>query len=394
MSGLATASSEFLRLFRQALEAYDSGDLERAHELFVQAQETEPDNVWALLWCGATAPTPEETITWLEQVLAMDPGNPHAEAGLAWARERVEQATQEAKRAAEEAALAEAATEEEAAQLEEWATEGGAPAVEEQALPGEEEKLLTDQGAWSEEVAPEFAGEEATVAEVPEETAPNAEADTLTAETEDVWPTGEEVLLDIDEEDIPDWLRGEEPGAAVAEEEAEVAEAEWLQEAEAEVPTAEAEAELPDWLAGEGEAQAPETVKLPEAPPEGSLPPPNDVVAAYQAGLAAWEENRLEEAARYFEQTVRLDPNHVQAYDYLGSVYFLLGQSDKAVQAYKRALSIDPNYAESYFNLGLVYQEMGDRENAIAMFEKYLELDPDSSFAENARMFLQQLRGQ
>jgi len=84
----------------------------------------------------------------------------------------------------------------------------------------------------------------------------------------------------------------------------------------------------------------------------------------------------------------------VQAYDYLGSVYFLLGQSDKAVQAYKRALSIDPNYAESYFNLGLVYQEMGDRENAIAMFEKYLELDPDSSFAENARMFLQQLRGQ
>ena len=384
MSSLATASPEFLRLFRQALEAYDSGDLKRAHELFVQAQDLEPDNVWALLWCGATASSPQETITWLEQALAIDPGNPHAEAGLAWAREQAA-AQEEAELTAEETAVAE----EEAAQLEEWATEGGAPALEEQTPPLEEawEEATLEEEAWLEEGG-ELAGEETAVAEAPEETAGPTEAELLTAEaTEDTWLTEEdEALFGIEEEDIPDWLRGEETETAVAEAgETGIAEGEWPQEAEA---------ELPDWLAGEGESAPTETVQLPEAPPEGSLPAPNEVVAAYQAGLAAWEENRLEDAARYFEQTVRLDPNHVQAYDYLGSVYFLLGQSDKAVQAYKRALSIDPNYAESYFNLGLVYQEMGDRENAVAMFEKYLELDPDSSFAENARMFLQQLRGQ
>ncbi|GEM_PF-3662503 len=376
MTSLASASPEFIRVFRQALEAYDNGDLARAHELFVQAQDIEPDNVWALLWCGATAPTPQETINWLEQALAIDPGNAHAEAGLAWAREQAEAQPEEQARPAEE----------EAVSLEEWADDGGAPAAPEAVEEAAEGELTLDIG--------EEAGEEWLLEETPTD---EAEHEAPTATAEEAWDvdTG---LLGIDEEDIPDWLRGEEEAPAEAGEATAVADTDWLLEGEAEpeAPPAEAEAEgLPDWLSGEGEApaQPQEEVTLPTAPPEGSLPPPNQVVAAYQAGLAAWEENRLDEAARYFEQTVRLDPNHVQAYDYLGSVYFLLGQSDKAIQAYKRALSIDPNYAESYFNLGLVYQETGDRDNAIAMFEQYLKLDPDSTFAENARMFLEQLKG-
>ncbi|MDQ7029345.1 MAG: tetratricopeptide repeat protein [Ardenticatenia bacterium] len=366
---------EFIHVFRQALEAYDSGDLARAHQLFVQAQDIEPDNVWALLWCGATAPTPQETINWLEQALAIEPGNTHAEAGLAWARE---QAAAQAEKEAQ-------STAEEAVSLEEWADDGGAPTTPEVHEEAAEGELALDVG---EETSEEWLLEESPADETEQAAAATAE------ETWDV----DMDLLGIDEEDIPDWLRGEEEAPADAGEATAVADTDWLLQeeahAEAEAPPAEAE-ELPDWLAGEAEtpAQPQEEVTLPTAPPEGSLPPPNEVVAAYQAGLAAWEENRLDEAARYFEQTVRLDPNHVQAYDYLGSVYFLLGQSDKAIQAYKRALSIDPNYAESYFNLGLVYQETGDRENAIAMFERYLKLDPDSTFAENARMFLQQLKG-
>lgn len=377
MSSLATASPEFLRIFRQALEAYDAGDFTRAYELFVQAQEIEPDNVWALLWCGATAPSPQEAVTWLEQAKAIDPDNPHADAGLAWARQQI--------------ATAEPAAEEEPS-LAEWADDGGAPtAVEE---PFSTEEVLPETATAEEE---EWTFEEPEVSAVVEE--PDVAEEKLESEAaqetvvDETWLVEEEEeLLDIEEEDIPDWLRGEEPETAVAEvEDTSVADTEWLLEEETEAPPA--EAAPPDWLFGESEA-APAEVTPPLTPPEGSLPPPNEVVAAYQAGLAAWEENRLEDAARYFEQTVRLDPNHVQAYDYLGSVYFLLGYTDKAIQVYKRAISIDPTYATTYFNLGLVYQEIGDKENAIAMYEKYLEFDPDSTYAENARTFLQQLRGE
>lgn len=401
MASLANASSEFIDVFRQAVAAYDDEDEERAYSLFGEALEIEPDNVWALLWRGATAPTPSDTELWLEQALELEPANQHAQAGLEWARE--------------------AKTVEEAEALDVIEPE---PAVEEE----EPEEVDEDAFDWLDEepAEEEPAADDAVVAEaeaffeeededIPDWLRDDDEEDTSVAVL-DVEP---EEALDEDEEDIPDWLRDDEEEAGETDAEAAVVDVDegdfvdfdedeedvpdWLLEDEdeeeffdePEAPAATTEAEptdeagLPAWLTEEEEEE--------EAPaevyetPEGSLEAPNETVAAFQAGLDAYDKNDLEAAQRHFERTIQLDDTHVEAHNYLGSVYFLQGRTDQAIDSFDRALQLDDAHAESYLNLGLVYQETGDRQKAVSMFENYLDLDPDSSIADDVRGFIDNL---
>lgn len=401
MVSLANASSEFIDVFREGVAAYDEDDQQRAYALFGEALDIEPDNVWALLWCGATAPTPSETEQWLEQALELDPANPHAQAGLEWAQE--------------------AKTVEEAGALD---VVEPAPTVEEE----EPEEVDEDAFDWLDEEPvddePESAADDAAIAEaeaffeededdVPDWLRDEGEEDTA-ATVLDVEP---ETAFDEDDEDIPDWLREDDEDVGETSAEATVVDEDefidfdedeedvpdWLLEEdeddyfdEPEAPAATTEVEptdeagLPAWLTEEEEAAEEQPADVYETP-EGSLEAPNKKVAAFQAGLDAYDKNNLEDAQRHFERTVQLDDQHVEAHNYLGSVYFLQGRTDEAIDSFDRALQLDDAHAESYLNLGLVYQETGDRQKAVQMFENYLDLDPDSSIADDVRGFIDNL---
>lgn len=446
MASLAQASTEFIHALRRGLEAYDTGDHARAYDEFSQALEIEPDNIWGLLWKGATAPSPKETVFWLEQALALEPDNEHAQAGLAWARSQLAEETDETAGDAVALLTDEVTAEEPEAEplfqevefetLQPSEEEAGEESLSEDEdlpawlqtvdLPSQEDdrpSWLRDQESSAEAVAEEegqdwlqdreaLAGDEI-------EAAPSWLRD-----VELPTPTTEE-----EEEDIPDWLRGEvTSGTGVDEEEV----PDWLRDVQApafptdddegipdwlrEPPTATAGEETPDWLAEEESASDEAAISgsfgtqtassgLPDwligdetqldtsRRAEGSLPGSSPAVEAYQAGLHAYEENRLDEAARLFERTVQLDSNHVEAHNYLGSVYFLQGRTDEAIRAFSEALRLDPNHAESHLNLGLVYQETNQPARAIQMFERYLELEPNSSIAGEVRGFIEKLRG-
>lgn len=368
MASLAHASAEFVQALRRGLEAYDAGNHERAYDEFSEALDIEPDNVWGLLWKGATAPTPADTALWLEQALALDPGNEHAAAGLAWAQSQT-------------------------------AGEPASPSTQ-LALPEAEEPALD----WSaEETVVADEEEDVDLSWLSDVSAEDEAVESLPTEADD-----EEPDADIDE-DLPDWLRD-------IQESAEDDVPAWLQDVDTPSPPA-VNADLPDWLTSDLAPTGEETEQFqieetaPAAGPlpdrltgeepeidtgrraEGSLPPSDASVEAYQAGLLAYEENRLDEALRAFERTIKLDPGHVEAHNYLGSVYFLQGNTDEAVQAFTKALELDADHAESYLNLGLVYQETNQPAQAIEMFERYLELEPESSIAGEVEGFIRDLRG-
>jgi tetratricopeptide (TPR) repeat protein len=119
-----------------------------------------------------------------------------------------------------------------------------------------------------------------------------------------------------------------------------------------------------------------------------------DVAQSYHAGLWAYEEDRFDDAVHAFQRVIHLDPSHVDAHNYLGSVFYLQGRNEDALASLNRAVALDPAHSESHLNLGLVYKEMGQKEQAIQMFKRYLALSPvNNDTAPYIREMIRELGG-
>jgi tetratricopeptide (TPR) repeat protein len=223
-----------------------------------------------------------------------------------------------------------------------------------------------------------LSGVDTEVAEADEEL-----PDWLRDEEESFAETGGDLpdwLQEEEEEDValPEWMRGEgETISPVEDEEL----PDWLQE---EGGSSGADEDLPDWLRGEEGGTVAEQAGMAVA---GS----GEISDAYDRGLRAYEEDRLEDAISSFRRVIELDPNHVEAHNYLGSVYFLAERPNDAISALRRAVELDPSYTESYLNLGLVYKETGNSREAAEMFRRYLSMAPEG---DSTAAYVQELLGE
>ena len=422
MATLAHASSDFVDALRQGLEAYDAGDNKKAYAIFDKALTIEPDNIWGLLWKGATAPSLAESKFWLDKAITIEPNNEHALTGLQWTEEMLTQASESSVAVIEEESIASPDEPEMAAVVP--PVESVDPVEKEVSRPlnvaaDVEAEAISNLLGDDEpkESLPEWLSEESVASAQATDELPDwlkEEEDTTTAQKIDVpeWLNEEVAEAASDSSDLPDWLR-EESGPAATESgdlpewlrgDSEPAPAsgdlpEWLNQAQA-VNTPErpgtVDPDLPNWLHEDSqaapavvEAKSEEALHAEELPTwlvgneesefqaqrsKGSLSASNEVVEAYQSGLLAYEEDRLDDATIAFQRVIRLDATHVEAHNYLGSVFYLNGRPDDAIAALRRALELDPKHTESYLNLGLVYKETSNTKDAVEMFRNYLEL--------------------
>jgi tetratricopeptide (TPR) repeat protein len=88
MTDSLQAPNEAVEWLRRGLRAVHAGDLDRARHCFQTACDADPENVVALLWLAWLAPSREESLALLVQVLEIDPRNERAHAGIRWARRR------------------------------------------------------------------------------------------------------------------------------------------------------------------------------------------------------------------------------------------------------------------------------------------------------------------
>ena len=78
--------------FLQAgIKAAKNGRLEEAREQLKKATELNPNNAYAWIWLAGVTDKPEISITYLKQSLAIDPNNKHAQDGLRWAEQKLDQ---------------------------------------------------------------------------------------------------------------------------------------------------------------------------------------------------------------------------------------------------------------------------------------------------------------
>ncbi|GAA0933242.1 tetratricopeptide repeat protein [Streptomyces thermoalcalitolerans] len=92
--------------------------------------------------------------------------------------------------------------------------------------------------------------------------------------------------------------------------------------------------------------------------------------AAYleQAGDIAFERGNPEEALRYFDAALRLDPGRRTAAAGRGRTLAALGRTAEALRAYRRALAQRPR-PEHLLELGELYQSLGRQQEAAAQYD-------------------------
>ena len=104
-----------------------------------------------------------------------------------------------------------------------------------------------------------------------------------------------------------------------------------------------------------------------------------DYILPYIIGTSMLKQQQFKECIPYFEEAIKLNPNHTQILNNLGTAYLALRDDENAAACYKKALELEPDNAETYFNLASLHLLKNQGEKALELFEKALEIAPDET---------------
>lgn len=118
---------------------------------------------------------------------------------------------------------------------------------------------------------------------------------------------------------------------------------------------------------------------------------PDNVQAQIGVAKVYLDQRAIDEAVAALEKIEISEITDPIIFYNVGSLLFDQGQSEEAARYYELALELDPEFADAHFQLALSYVQMGDTESARTHFERVVEIAPDSQNAALARDFLQSI---
>ncbi len=98
--------------------------------------------------------------------------------------------------------------------------------------------------------------------------------------------------------------------------------------------------------------------------------------SAIEQGNRLWEEGKLEEAQKRFEDAVKAQPKSIDARMKLAGIQVTRLNYSNAINTYRDVLAIDPKFAKAWMGMGMCYMHSGAREMARAAFEEALLAEP------------------
>ena len=116
---------------------------------------------------------------------------------------------------------------------------------------------------------------------------------------------------------------------------------------------------------------------------------PDHLIALENLGNAYRQQKEWDEARRVLERAVAVGPQDPEANYSLGMVFAQLDDSDRAYEYLQRALKFRPVYPEALNNLGVLYLRTQRRDEAVASFEECIRVAPafDQSYLNLARVY-------
>jgi tetratricopeptide (TPR) repeat protein len=95
-------------------------------------------------------------------------------------------------------------------------------------------------------------------------------------------------------------------------------------------------------------------------------------------GLCYMRQNNLEEAQKYFRQSLDTSPQDENLAYNVGEIYFSNQKIDEALTYFELAAKIKPDWPDPYLKLGYVYLNKGVMDKAAEYFDKFLKLEPNT----------------
>jgi superkiller protein 3 len=108
---------------------------------------------------------------------------------------------------------------------------------------------------------------------------------------------------------------------------------------------------------------------------------PNDAIYNDNIGglyvvmsLKSKNPDELQKALGYFQTSIARDPTLASAYNGLAGAYSLMGKKAEAIANWEKAVELDPKYDYPVYNLALAYLDRGDKTRALEYCQRYLTL--------------------
>lgn len=106
---------------------------------------------------------------------------------------------------------------------------------------------------------------------------------------------------------------------------------------------------------------------------------PKNPIALNNLGYFLAERGeKLEEALKFIQDALEIDPGNPSFLDSLGWAYYKLGKNDLAAESLTRAIKADPTSATAHHHLGDVYEKQGKIDLARQAWQRALVLAVDS----------------
>lgn len=120
---------------------------------------------------------------------------------------------------------------------------------------------------------------------------------------------------------------------------------------------------------------------------------PNDPALLAKAGNVYYDAQQYDEAVKYYESSLKLDPKEANVRTDMATAYYYMGNADRAIAELNTSLQYRPDHAQSLLNLGLIkWQAKMDIEGAVAAWQKLLDTNPKFEQAEQVKQMIAQAR--
>jgi tetratricopeptide (TPR) repeat protein len=93
-------------------------------------------------------------------------------------------------------------------------------------------------------------------------------------------------------------------------------------------------------------------------------------------GLLATREGRTDEAIGYFQQALKVNPDHLVALENLGNAYRQLKNWERARSVLEHAVAVKFDDPESNYSLGMVFAQTNDTQRAYEYLQRALKARP------------------
>jgi tetratricopeptide (TPR) repeat protein len=120
---------------------------------------------------------------------------------------------------------------------------------------------------------------------------------------------------------------------------------------------------------------------------------PKDAATRIALGNMYFDAGRFEEAARWYDESLKVDPKNANVSTDLGIAYYYMNQADRALAQFERSLAIDPKHSKTLLNIGIV-RAWGkqDLDGAAKAWQQVIDVAPASEEAARARQGLEGIR--